>query len=143
MNMQGDAALRQLALRVLAQHAGPAAGAEAIAAAAGRAYDDLARVLATVIGEAGANALADRALHLAKSEYPWLAPTREPAYAEMKFSQIIAPLARQDPAVGAAAAAAVLAAFLGLLATFIGEPLAARLWRQAWPDVFQRNAEET
>ena len=31
-------------------------------------------------------------------------------------------------------AAAVFEAILGLLATFIGEPLAARLVQQAWPE---------
>jgi hypothetical protein len=44
--------------------------------------------------------------------------------------------------VAAEGAAAVLAAILGLLATFIGEPLAARLVRQAWPDAPSSAATE-
>jgi hypothetical protein len=131
-------AQRELALTLLARRTGPAAGAEAIAAAAERAYDDLTRVLAPVIGDIGVNALTDRALHLAQREYPWLLVTREHKYVEAKFSQIAVALKPQDPAVATEAAAAVLATILGLLATFVGEALGERLVRQAWPGLFQR-----
>lgn len=138
------AAMRQLALTVLAQRAGPAGGAEAIAAAADRAHDDLTRVLATVIGDIGVNALTDRALHLTKGEYPWLVPSREPRRVKDTFAQIIDALKRQDRAVATDAAATVFATFLGLLAIFIGEPLSARLVKQAWPDAFSSShTEET
>ena len=136
MTALGNTALRQLALKVLAQHAGSAAGAEALAAAARRAYDDLARVSAPLIGQVGVEALTDRALHLAQREYPWLVQTREPEQAERPFTQAIACLERQDPAVAIEAAGAVFATLTGLLITFIGEPLTARLLRQAWPDAF-------
>ena len=139
-----NAALRQLALKVLAQHAGSAAGAEAIAAAARRAYDDLARVSAPLIGQVGVEALTGRALHLAQLEYPWLVPTREPEHADRPFSQVIACLERQDPAIAIEAAGAVFATLTGLLVTFIGEPLTARLLQQAWPDAFSdASIEET
>jgi hypothetical protein len=131
-----NAALRQLALKVLVQHAGSAAGAEALAAAARRAYDDLARVSAPLIGQGGVEALTGRALHLAQREYPWLVQTREAEQAERPFTQVIACLERQDPAVAIEAAGAVFATLTGLLVTFIGEPLTARLLRQAWPDAF-------
>ena len=130
------AALRQLALRVLAQHAGPAAGAKALAAAAHRAYDDLARVSAPLIGQAGVDALTGRALHLAQRDYPWLVRTREPEQAEEPFARFIFCLERQDPAVATEAAGAVFATFAGLLVTFIGEPLTAGLLRKAWPEAF-------
>jgi hypothetical protein len=136
MTSLGDATLRQLALKVLAQHAGSAAGAEALAAAARRAYDDLARVSAPLIGQVGVEALTGRAVNLAQREYPWLFQTREPEQAERPFTQVIACLERQDPAVAIEAAGAVFATLTGLLVTFIGEPLTARLLRQAWPDAF-------
>jgi hypothetical protein len=139
-----NAALRQLALKVLAHHAGSAADAEALAAAARRAYDDLARVSAPLIGQVGVEALTGRALHLAQREYPWLVQTREPEQAEQPFTQVIACLERQDPAVAIEAAGAVFATLTGLLVTFIGEPLTARLLRQAWPDAFSgAGTEET
>ncbi len=136
MKALGNAALRQLALKVLAQHAGPAAGAEALAAAARRAYDDLARVSAPLIGQVGVDALTGRALHLAQREYPWLVDTREPEQTEGPFAQIVVRLERQDPAVATEAAGTVFATFTGLLVTFIGEPLTAGLLRKAWPEAF-------
>lgn len=135
---------RRLARRVLARHAGPAVDTSAVAAAASRAYDDLARVLAPVIGDVGVAAMTDRALHLATREYPCL-PSSEPGSADTSFTKVIDALERQDdPALAAEAAAAVFEAILGLLATFIGEPLAARLVQQAWPDaVSSADIQET
>ena len=144
MTALGNAALRQLALKVLAQHAGPAAGAEALAAAAHRAYDDLARVSAPLIGQVGVDALTGRALHLARREYPWLVQHARAGAADGPFAQVIFCLERQDPAVATEAAGAVFATFTGLLVTFIGEPLTARLLRKAWPDAFSdASTEET
>src|SRR5688500_2251900 len=104
MTALGNAALRQLALKVLAQHAGSAAAAEVVAAAARRAYGALPRVPAPLIGQVGVDALAGRALHLAQREYPWLVHTREPEQAEGAFAQVIVCLERQDPAVATEAA---------------------------------------
>jgi hypothetical protein len=128
--------LQQLALRVLAQHAGPAADAEALAAAARRAYDDLVRVSAPLIGQVGVDALIGRALHLAQREYPWLAQTRDPELRTGSIDQIIVCLEQQDPAVAIEAAGAVFGRLTGLLVTFIGEPLTMGLLRVAWPDAF-------
>jgi hypothetical protein len=140
----GNAARRQLALNMLAQRAGPAAGAEALAAAAHRAYGELARVSASLIGQVGVDALTGRALHLAQREYPWLVPTRESEQADGPFAQAMFCLERQDPAVATEAAGAVFATFTGLLVTFIGEPLTVRLLRQAWPEAFaDATTEET
>ena len=136
MTALGNAALRKLALKVLAQHAGPAAGAEPLAAAARRAYDDLARVSAPLIGQVGVDALTGRAVHLARREYPWLVDTREPDHAEGPFAQVKTCLERQDPAVAIECVGAVLATFTELLVTFIGEPLTAGLLRKAWPGAF-------
>ena len=139
-----EARRRRLARGVLAPHAGAAVDATAVAAAASRAYDDLARVLAPVIGDVGVAAMTDRALHLATRAHPWL-PSSEPGAADMGFTNVIDALRRQDdPAVAAEAAAAVFEALLGLLATFIGEPLAARLVQQGWPHaVSSADTEET
>ena len=137
-----NAALRQLALKVLAQHAGPAAGGEALAAAARRAYDDLARASAPLIGQVGIDSLTGRALHLTNREYPWLVRIHEPEAADGPFTQIMASLERQDPAVAAEAAGAVFATLTGLLITFIGEPLTAGLLRKAWPAAFSDASTE-
>ena len=137
-------ALQQLALKALAQRAGSAAGASALAAAAQRAYDNLAQVAAPLIGQVGVDALTGRTLYLAQRKYPWLVHTREPEQWKGPFAQIVFCLERQDPAVATEAAGAVLTIFTGLLVTFIGEPLTARLLRKAWPDAFSdASIEET
>jgi hypothetical protein len=136
------AALRPLAARVLMHRAGPDADAAAVAAAERRAYDELVPVLAPLIGRVGIDALAARALHLAQQEYPWLANTRDSEQSERLFSHVSFSLEQQDPALATEAAAAVLATFTGLLVRLIGEPLAARLIRQAWPDGFSDAATE-
>ena len=142
MSKPNSVAARQLALKVLAHHAGANAGAEAVAAAALRAYDHLARVSAELIGQAGIDALTGRALHLAQQEYPWLVYTREPGQPEAPFSQIVACLKRQDPALAFEAAGAVFATMASLLVTFIGEPLTMQLLRKAWPDAFSAASAE-
>jgi len=139
-----NAAMRQLAAGVLTRRAGPDADAAALAAAARGASDELARVLAPVMGRLGIDALAGRAVNLVQREYPWLAATHHPEQAEGLFSYFSFSLAQQDPAVGAEAAAAVLATFTVLVVRLIGEPLAMRLLRQAWPDAFSdAGTEET
>jgi hypothetical protein len=132
----GNTALRELALKVIAQYAGPGAGPEALAAAAGRIYDDLDRVVSPLIGHLGVDSLTGRALHLTALEYPCVVTKREPDQADRPFAQVLACLQQQDAADATAAAAAVLATFTGLLGNFIGEPLTARLLRKAWPDAF-------
>jgi hypothetical protein len=141
MTTREIAALRPLAARVLMHRAGPDAGAAAVAAAARRAGGELAPVLAPLIGVVGIDALAARAMHLAQREYPWLEKTRDLEHREGLFAHIGFSL-QQDTAVAADAAAAVLATFAGLLVRLIGEPLAARLLRQAWPDGFSDVATE-
>ena len=143
MTEDGNAAFRRLASRVLAHHTGTDVGADASAAAAYRAYDDLSRASAQLIGQAGVDALTGRALHLAQQEYPWLVHRREPEQAEGPFAQVIVCLKRQDPAVATEAAGAVLAILVGLLVTFIGESLTTQLVQKAWPDAFtDSNAEK-
>jgi hypothetical protein len=136
-------AQRTLALALLARRTGTAAGADAIAAAAGRAYDELEQVLEPVIGAVGLAAMTDRALHLSAREYPWL-PSRKPGADGIQFAQVIEALTAQDPVRASEAAAAGLGTIIALLATFIGQPLAARLVRQAWPDASSiADTEET
>jgi hypothetical protein len=143
MNTLSPTALRQLVLKVLAEDAGPAGGAEALAAATRRAYDDLARVSIRLIGRVGVEALTGRAVHLAQREHSWLQhgpgaseDTHEP------FAKVIVCLARQDPVVAMEGAAVVFTTFVGLLISFIGEPLTTGLLREAWPTAFSATPTE-
>ena len=129
-------ALRQIALKALAHRAGSTAGAGAPAAAVQRAYDDLTRVSAPLIGQVGIDALTGRALFLLQGKYPWLAVTRIPGGWTGPFPQVLSCLKQQTPSVGMDAAGAMLATLVGLIATLIGEPLTTRLLREAWPEAF-------
>jgi hypothetical protein len=128
--------LQQLASRVLLHRAGPDSDAAAVAAAVRRASDELTPVLAPIIGRMGVDALGARTLHVPQRVYPWLAKTADLEQSEDLFVHVSVSVEQQDPALAAEAAAAVLATFTGLLVRMIGEPLAARLMRQAWPDGF-------
>jgi len=136
MTQLRDEALRQIAGKVLARRTGPAAGSEALAAAARRAYDDLALVTSLLIGRAGVEALTARALYLAQQEHPWLVDARETEHANEPFARVVVALAGQDPSLSTEGARTVFATLAGLLATFIGEPLTASLLRKAWPEAF-------
>jgi len=131
-----QAAALQIARRALAQRAGPHTGAGAIAVAARRAYDDLIRVSAPLIGEVGLEALTGRALHLAQRSYPWLIPTPEPEQSQEAFAHFLTCLEKQEPAVAAEAAEAVFSLVSGLFVTFIGDSLTAGILKKAWPDAF-------
>lgn len=131
-----DDALRKLALKVLAHRQGAGPAAEAFAAAARQAYDDLAREAAPLIGQVGIDAVTDRAIHVAQRKYSWLADAHAPGQVEGPFSGVVAALERQAPPIATEAAAAVFATLAGLLITFIGEPLTMSLLRKAWPEAF-------
>jgi len=133
----GSVALRQLARRVLARRAGGANGAngvESLVAAANGAYDDLVLASAPVIGQTGVDALTGRAVHLVQREFRWLATAATRDRPGGSFADVLASLQKQDLAVATDATAAVFATFAGLLVTFIGESLTARLLDKAWPD---------
>jgi hypothetical protein len=134
MTPLGKAAVKQLALKVLANYGGSGKGARAVAAAAQRAHEDLVRVSAPLIGQGGIDALTRRTVYLAQRKYPWLAQPGEPD--QDPFTQVISRLERQDSAVATDAAAAMLATLAGLLGAFIGEHLTANLLRKAWPGAF-------
>jgi hypothetical protein len=133
--------LHQLGLRALVHRAGEAPGGAALATAARLTFDELACVLVPLIGQIGMDALVGRAVHLARREYPWLADSGTVEGADGPFVRVSKSLEHQDSALAIRAAAAVLAHFTGLLVTMIGESLAVRLMRQAWPDSFSDAAD--
>ena len=81
-------------------------------------------------GADGYASLLRRALVLASAEEPSLQSVKVGADGRLEGFEIIA----ADPGMGAPAAAAITAHLLGLLVTFIGEPLTLKLVREAWPD---------
>ena len=93
-----------------------------------RLRDDLSRVL----GDEGFAALEGRALDLAGRRFAFLA---NGARGPRSLDDARAALAGRDPREAGEALQAVCAHLIGLLFTFLGEPLTRRLIRLAWPDL--------
>jgi hypothetical protein len=123
--------LQTIAANAIARRSGSGVDASSAAAATRRAYDDLSFVLVPLISKGGVDALLARALHLAKRRYPSDQPEEE---VSEPFGRASIWLERQEPALVPAAASMMLATFLALLATLIGETLTVRYLRKAWPD---------
>ncbi|HEV8436142.1 MAG TPA: hypothetical protein VGR95_22225 [Thermoanaerobaculia bacterium] len=111
---------------------------EDVAAAARRAYEDLAAVLVPLISGPGFEALIARALQLTQREFP---PGEAPSGGNNPepVVEITLWLERQDQRDRIDATAAMFAVVTGLLTTLIGESLTTRYLRKAWPDAFSGN----
>jgi len=97
-----------------------------------RACEKLRVTLAKLAGVAGFRSLMARAMALATAEVPWLDSVQVRADGSLEGFDAAG---RQQSAVPAGEAGVVVVAqLLGLLATFIGEPLTRQLVRDAWPD---------
>ena len=100
---------------------------------AGVVIEKLRLTLTKFAGADGFAALLRRALALASADVPSLQIVKIGSDGRLEgFEKIVA-----DKAAGGAGGApevALTAHLLGLLATFIGEPLTLRLVRAAWPD---------
>ena len=126
-------AAQDLARRLLAYEAGVSQRPEARVEAAPPAVDKLRFHLSKLIGPAGFQAFLDRSLGLARAEFPWLAEVQvEPDGALKGLREVVE---GRDPAEAAAGVTAVLAHFLGLMVSFIGDPLTLRLMRAVWPEL--------
>jgi hypothetical protein len=125
-----SSSMRDLARRLLAasQTASGSQVHEAVVV-----IEKLRITLTKFAGSEGFASLLRRALVLASREVPSLQSVKIGAEGRLVgFEQIVA-----DESAGAAgdeAAVAIIAHLLGLLVTFIGEPLTLRLERAAWPD---------
>ena len=132
-------AARVLARRVLRHEASGRAEPAALAEAAERADARLRGRLASLIGPTGYTALVARAVYLAQAEVPALERVTVDALATGAEGGLhgVREFARASGDAGAAEAglSAILAHVIGLLVTFIGEDLALRLIREAWPEL--------
>ena len=93
--------------------------------------------LCLLSGQAGFRALLSRALNLAKAECPRLATLQVDASAGLKGLDLVEP--NFTPKEAREAELVLVAYFLQLLWTFVGEALTLRLVQGVWPDaVFDR-----
>ena len=134
--------MRDLAHRLLVYEAGAATSSEPAESATLRVYEKLRMGLVEFAGVAGFQALATRALALARSETPSLSSVRISADGTLhglgdstdKFENPIDRYKNQA-AEGAVSEAGVLliSRLLGLLHIFLGEALTLSLRRVTWP----------
>lgn len=129
-------ALRHIVRRELRPGAAAAADAKAVAAATMETYEQLARQLARLIGEAGVSAIHARSVHLTQKEFPWLAAAPPTEGSQLPIQHLRATLEGQPPAVILVSAEALVVNFIDLLVTLIGEHLTTRLLQDAWPGDF-------
>jgi len=137
MGAEVSPAARALARQVLLHEAGGRPEPAALAEAADRAYARLHGRLAGLMGQTGYTLLVARAVRLAQAEEPVLVGVTVDAWAEdgLRGAGAFALATRDDPGAAADGLAAILARIIGLLVTFIGEDLALRLVREAWPEL--------
>jgi hypothetical protein len=92
-----------------------------------RVLEKLRLSLTQFVGADGFTALLRRALVLARSDFPSLQIARVTPDGRLEGIE-------EHAKKGVEAATAITAHLLGLLVTFIGEPLTFRLIRNVWPD---------
>ena len=97
-----------------------------------RVCDRLRVSLARLAGVVGFHSLLSRALALAKAEVVSLEPVRVRADGSLEGLDGTGPVPGAGP--GGEAGAVIVAHLLGLLVTFIGEPLVRQLVCDTWPD---------
>ena len=123
-------AIRDFARRLIALEA---ARDEPPAGGAVRVCEMLRLPLARLAGEAGFRSLMSRALAMAKAEVPSLVAVQVRADGSLEGPDGAGH--NQDSGAVGEAGVVIVAQLLGLLVTFIGEPLTLRLVRDTWPDV--------
>ena len=121
-------AIRDFARRLIALEASRAEPPVGCGSEVVRVSDKLRLPLSKLTGDAGFRSLMSRAVALAKAEIPSLAAVQVRADGSLEGLDGIG----QDS--DGQAGVVVLAQLLGLLVTFIGEPLMLRLVRDAWPN---------
>ena len=124
--------MRDFAQRLVAREAMGKKPFEKNGRAFGGVIEKVRAPLTALTGVAGFRSLLSRALALANSEVHWLRAVHINADGTMECPAEIAQLDKEEIANGEVA---LLAQLVGLLVTFIGEALTARLLEDAWPGV--------
>jgi hypothetical protein len=126
-----QASMRNLAQRLLVIEAANQSATDAHVHEAVRVCEKLRISLIRLCGSDGFASLLRRSLALARTEVPALQRVTVNPDCSMEGLE---ELAANGTDGGIHGPGAITAHLLGLLATFIGEPLTLRLVREAWPD---------
>ena len=123
---------RQLARRLLTYDAAAGKNSEPTESVAFRVCEKLRQPLWSLAGVAGFRSLLSRALALARAEAPSLNKVRVDAGGSLKGLDEHGPQKGKD--VSNEGGAILIAQFLGLLLTFIGEGITLRMVQDVWPE---------
>ena len=127
---------RTLAKRLLALEAGAAPDRDVLAASAVRVCEKLYQEIGQFIGPEGFNALLARALHLARSEFPFLKAVQVGGDSGgNRLSGLTEVVIGRETPEATDGIAAVLGGFIDLLGTFVGSDLTLRMVHRRWPEV--------
>ena len=126
-----SSSMRDLARRLLAVEAASQSADEPRVHGAVRVCEKLRISLTRFAGADGFTSLMRRALALARADVPSLQTVKLKPDGSLEGLEVLAVDVTNG---GPEAAVAITAHLLGLLKTFIGEPLTLRLVREAWPD---------
>ena len=129
---QSNQRVRGLAHRLLAHEAARKRAARAELSSLVLVAEAMRAHLITVIGNAGFRSLLARALTLARKQVPALDSVRIETDGSLSLGGFRELAVADENAEGSVI---LIAEFLGLLVTFIGESLTLTLLRNAWPDL--------
>ncbi|MGI9148406.1 MAG: hypothetical protein ACR2IK_17965 [Chloroflexota bacterium] len=120
---------------VTAEAGEPEAGSLTNTASAARVFDKLSQRVALLITQVGSEALLSRAVHLARSEVPFLAEVQGVASKDAVIDRLRVAAASAQPSQADAGLVVVLGTLVALLESFIGSDLTFRLLRDLWPEL--------
>jgi len=126
--------MRDLAQRLLSYEASAGSTSASAETATLRVYQKLRHSLGELAGSAGFQALASRALTLARSEVPSLSAVQVGADGNLEGMSSIEPSISAEMDRVHEGGIILISRLLGLLFIFLGEALTLSLLRDAWPD---------
>ena len=138
--MTSASKLQQTARRLITSQMGANRQPHEPASVAVSVFETLLTTLSPLVGTFGSQALLGRCLTLTATAFPCYAEVRGAEHALL--DAVGACLRKQEPDVAMEATVALLAAYMELLATFIGEPLTRQLLQESWPDLHVSPSQE-
>lgn len=131
----GSAWQPNLAELIIAAEASGDGGLEGLAGAAESVCQKLCRRLEALVTTVGSRALLARALRMSSNAFPFLSQVRAGTTAGSCLDGLSGSLRDVDIATARDGIEALYASLIGLLITFIGEPVTFRLLSEVWPEV--------
>ena len=126
---------RRLADSILQWEGGDGPEADVLHRASTGAFGRLLSHLVSLIGVMGSVALLTRAVHLVRSEFPFLDPMRHATTLEAWSQALDEALQTVRPDHARDGLCALLATFLGALTGLVGHDLTLILVREIWPEL--------